>query len=442
MSRNECNCRHASLQKIKNKIYICKECSVLAFNSSKNNNASYNYFIKPKIFNKKAEENPIEIFNAIYDKSILNKNEIQFSEIYRTYRPKLLSYIKKMCISYRLSTKAYYLSICYLDIASSKIQKCNPYLLDVYATCCFILAMKFIELDPPTPNYKNFKGIEGKNAINSADLYKYEIIILKELHYHLDVVTAYDILCILFVCGIVCEDEISSKPNEFIRNVYNYTKKIVDKSIENDSISEKYNSIQIAFSAIYIARRLYGLNIQCRKHFKSIYEVGFSYYSSCVRAISNLDNPEGNNICNTEQVSHRLKKIRVIEDEPIMIYEPEEKVNHSYAKSMVKPKQWKPLVLPFIESAKKNNLYELMQTEPSRNKHGYSNSISSLKSLKEVDNISSLTNKLKLNKFISAKQNYEARSSTNLRGLIKLNELKKKDNIKHQHTSKFKLPKI
>ena len=82
-----------------------------------------------------------------------------------------------------------------------------------------------------------------------------------------------------------------------------------------------------------------------------------------------------------------------------------------------------------------------MQTEPSRNKHGYSNSISSLKSLKEVDNISSLTNKLKL-KFISAKQNYEARSSTNLRGLIKLNELKKKDNIKHQHTSKFKLPKI
>ena len=66
--------------------------------------------------------------------------------------------------------------------------------------------------------------------------------------------------------------------------------------------------------------------------------MGFSYYSSCVRAISNLDNPEGNNICNTEQVSHRLKKIRVIEDEPIMIYEPEEKVNHSYAKSMVKPK--------------------------------------------------------------------------------------------------------
>ena len=251
-------------------------------------------------------------------------------------------------------------------IASSKIQKCNPYLLDVYATCCFILAMKFIELDPPTPNYKNFKGIEGKNAINSADLYKYEIIILKELHYHLDVVTAYDILCILFVCGIVCEDEISSKPNEFIRNVYNYTKKIVDKSIENDSISEKYNSIQIAFSAVYIARRLYGLNIQCRKHFKSIYEVGFSYYSSCVRAISNLDNPEGNNICNTEQVSHILKKIRVIEDEPIMIYEPEEKVNHSYAKSMVKPMQWKPLVLPFIENAKKNNLYESIQTEPSR----------------------------------------------------------------------------
>ena len=67
--------------------------------------------------------------------------------------------------------------------------------------------------------------------------------------------------------------------------------------------------IQIAFSAVYISRRLYGLNIQCRKHFKCIYEVGFSYYSSYVRAISNIDKSEGNNnICNTEQVAHRLKR--------------------------------------------------------------------------------------------------------------------------------------
>ena len=168
------------------------------------------------------------------------------------------------------------------------------HLLEVYASCCFILAMKFIEIDPPTPNYKNFKGIEGKNAINSADLYKYEIIILKELHYHLDIVTAYDILGILFVCGIIYENEISSKPNEFIKNVYNYAKKIVDKSIESDIICEKYNSIQIAFSAVYISRRVYGLNNQCRKDFKVIYDIGFFYYSSCVRAISNLDKPEGN----------------------------------------------------------------------------------------------------------------------------------------------------
>ena len=53
-----------------------------------------------------------------------------------------------------------------------------------------------------------------------------------------------------------------------------------------------------------------------------------------------------------------------------------------------------------------------------------------------------LINKLKLNKFISIKQNFEAHSSTNLRGLRKLNELKKQDNIKHQKTSKFKLPKL
>lgn len=110
-----------------------------------------------------------------------------------------------------------------------------------------------------------------------------------------------------------------------------------------------------------------------------------------MRAISNLDKPEENsNICNTEMMLPRkIKKIRIIED--VSIYEPEEKVNHSYAKSMVKPIEWKPLVLPFIQSSHRNNLYESMETEPSRNKHNYSKSICTLKSLNEVDKNTGLT---------------------------------------------------
>ena len=132
------------------------------------------------------------------------------------------------------------------------------------------------------------------------------MIILKELNYRLDIVTAYDVLYILFHSGFVYENEILDKSNEYLRSIYNYAKKVLDKAIEDSNISEEYNVMQIAFSAIYLTRKLFGLDIQCRKHFKSIYGMNFSFYSSCVRAIEKL------NPTYTQTAANPSKKIRKI----------------------------------------------------------------------------------------------------------------------------------
>ena len=304
----------------------------------------------------------------------------------------------------------------------------NIYLLEIYATCCFILAMKFIEVDPPCPDYTSFRGIEEKSAISSKDLYKYEIIIVKQLNYNLDIVTAYDILGILFMCGIISEEEAEGKPKEFVRNVYNYTKKIVDRAIDNDEICELYNSIQIAFSAVYIARRVYGLDIKYRKYFKVIFGVEFSYYAQCVRDISTLDHKTKASSNTEVSLSNKINSIRTMRRNIVLVDEPEEKVNQTYAKSPLLNNIWKPLVLPYIKSNRKEN--EPIPTEPNRRMyHKSSNSLNSIAN--ELK--SSLTNKLKLSKFIMMKPRGEARSSTNLREVLREKDYK---------SSMFKLPKI
>ena len=111
----------------------------------------------------------------------------------------------------------------------------------------------------------------------------------------------------------------------------------------------------------------------------------------------------------------------------VFVDEPDEKVNQSY-KSPLLNNIWKPLVLPYIKANRKNN--EPLQTEPNRIIfHKPSNSSNEITHcLKQ-----SLTNKLKLSKFITTKPRGEAKSSTNLRNVLREKDYK---------MSMFKLPKI
>ena len=99
MRNHHPTCSHSSFIKLTSKVSICKDCSVLSFSSSKNECL---LFTKPPIFNKKYEENPLKIFDTIYN--TIDTSEKEFSELYRSYRPKLLSYIKTnaFLINYQL----------------------------------------------------------------------------------------------------------------------------------------------------------------------------------------------------------------------------------------------------------------------------------------------------------------------------------------------------
>lgn len=440
MSRNQNICRHPSFMKLSSKVYMCKECSVLSFNTSSNQKVLLTNLCKPPIFNKKITENPLEIFQVIFDNTFYSSDETEFSEVYKSYRLQLIKYIKKMCISHRLSAKSFYLSVALLDILCKKIEKNNTYLFEVFSSCCFILAMKFIETDPPTPDYTDFRCLDNKNLINSRDLYKYEVSLLKELGYNLNVVTAYDILGILFQGGIVFESEVEDKPQEFLRNVYNYAKKILDKAIENEIISERYNPVQIAFSAVYLSRKVYGLNLKFKKYFKIMYGMNYSFYSSCVKDISCLDT-KGKVFHNSEsKISSKLDQ--KTQEDIVIIEEPHKQsynyYSKSFAKSIIDNSSRSSIVLPLLSSQASTPI----PTEPSRNISSLSTSISSLKkSIKFSGVQTTLTHKLRMSKFIT-KKNYEPKSSTNLRGLINISDITQKTSSKGKNFFKFKLPKI
>ena len=81
MSRNQNNCRHPSFTKLSSKVYMCKECSVLSFNTSTNQKVILTNLCKPPIFNKKITENPLEIFQVIFDNTFYSSDDTEFSEV-------------------------------------------------------------------------------------------------------------------------------------------------------------------------------------------------------------------------------------------------------------------------------------------------------------------------------------------------------------------------
>ena len=441
MSRNQNHCRHPSLLSLSNRVKICLDCSVLSFNTSKTDQAKFSFFSKPQLFNQKVETDPLSHFHSLFNQIYSDEDidEKDFPETYKSIRPKLIHHIKTLCISYRVSAKTLYLALALLDIVAQNITRNSIYLYEVYTTSCFILAMKYIEIDPPTPDYSDFKTIDGRNYINSKDLFNYEVIILKELDYRLDVVTAYDVLGILFHCGFVYENETVNKPTEFLKTIYNYAKRVLDRAVENSNISEEYNAMQIAFSAIYTARKTFGLNVKSRKDFKAIYGMNYSFYSSCVRDIANIDHSNIQYNPTEANTARKIKKIKLLQtEENLHKEEREEKHNmtsHLYANSTLATETSisKPILLPKVP--------HLPPTKISVRLFKSSKTIMNLKGKILLDtNTSTLTAKLNQSKVTNIKKSLVPRSSTNLRGFAALKETSGVPPL--NSLRKYKLPKI
>ena len=110
MTRNQNHCRHPNLLSLRDRVKVCLDCSVLSFNTSKTDHAKFSFFTKPQLFTQKVETVPLShfhsLFNQIYNDE--DSDEKEFSETYKSIRPKLIHHIKTLCISYRVSAKTLY----------------------------------------------------------------------------------------------------------------------------------------------------------------------------------------------------------------------------------------------------------------------------------------------------------------------------------------------
>lgn len=283
--KKQIQCPHANHRNLSHNVKMCVECGV--FTLKLEDSMQKMTMTKPNKYNNTIATNPLVIFKNITKPFIeSNENTIQYSELYKQIRKQQIEYLKSLMLKYKATHQCFYLALAYMDkvLAAKKIA--SYYKCDVITIACFLLALKFNDHDPIIPNYSSFSSSNGKQIIQSYDIYKCEIKSLKILQHKLDLVTSYNLLEMILFGGIISTDEVYSKPDEFAKNVYMHSSKLLFKVMSNTVVTEYYNSVQIAFSVVYISRKIHGLNVYFRKKMMQIYDVHFSIYKECLKDIS------------------------------------------------------------------------------------------------------------------------------------------------------------
>lgn len=276
---------HENLRNLCRNVEMCLDCGVFTLKIENTNQKIT--LVKPKRYNCPMIINPLVIFKNI-TKSFkeTNENIMEFTELYKQVRKGQIDYLRNLTLKYKASHRCFYLALAYLDRVLGAMKTASFYKCHVITVSCFLLALKFNDHDCIIPNYSSFTAANGKQKIKSCDIHRWELKALKMLQYRLNIVTSYNILETLMLGGIVYTDEVYLKPDEFIKNIYSHATKLLYKIMSNSIITVYYNCVQIAFSVVYISRKVHGLNVYFRKKLMKIYDIHFSYYNECLKDIS------------------------------------------------------------------------------------------------------------------------------------------------------------
>ena len=153
------SCKHEELEKINNKLYICKNCSL--FGIIKEITASEekikllskpaNYNIRNEVNNYDLTKNAINFYLNNTKLGISQRKDdisIKNLELYLKYRKKLIKHIYNLCSGVNTTYECYYLSIVLLDNIINNLEYIiNNYQLDIFSTISFIISKKFNEKD-------------------------------------------------------------------------------------------------------------------------------------------------------------------------------------------------------------------------------------------------------------------------------------------------------
>ena len=305
------DCKHEKLEKINNKLYICKNCSLfgiikeitLTEEKIKLLSKPYNYNIKNEINLYDIVKTAVKYYNdktkIIINEKIDNKYINNF-ELYLKFRKKLIKHMYNLCSGVNTTYECYYLSIELMDNVINNLDYIiNNYQLDLISTACFIISKKFIEKDIlKKESYKDYLTIchSPQKFIKPIDLIIAEVECLKNLKYNLNIPTSLAILKYIFVCGIIFINEIEQ---DKIKKIYDICFDILKNCVEQDEIYKNYNAVQLVFSIIYLVRKKYNLKKNISKYFYDIFDIKFSYIKECIRLIEKLyykDNNKNENI--------------------------------------------------------------------------------------------------------------------------------------------------
>ena len=301
------DCKHNELEKINNKLYICKNCCLLGIiKEVTSTEAKIKLLSKPYDYNIKNETNIYDLTKIAikyYDnnnKIIINEKKsdklINNLELYLKFRKRLIKHMFNLCIGINTTYECYYLSIKLMDSVINNLDYIiNNYQLDLISTSCFIISKKFIEKDIlQKESYKNYLTIchSPQKFIKPIDLIFAEVVCLKKLKYNLNIPTSLTILKYIFVCGIIFINEIEEKE---IKKVYDLCFDMLKFCIEQDEIYKDYNSVQLVFGIIYLVRKKYNLKKNISKYFYDIFDIKFSYIKECIKLIEKLYYKDSNN---------------------------------------------------------------------------------------------------------------------------------------------------
>lgn len=280
-------CQHSlsKLKKtIKSQFFFCPSCGILV-----PNNVQFSprpYFVKPLSYSKKTAQDPLEYLLNLKNECSINilykPSPTEISQEYLNVRVESIAYLKKLCLSYHLSDKAFFSSLSYLDKVMLNCLNFSVSDLNLNIICCFILAAKFSENDSYPINISKLINEEGLTETTPEMIKEREILVLKKLNYNLCEITPYEILIAMLNCGIVFKGEDYDEAT--LNKVYMFSLKILTKIINSDTFII-YNNYVIAFSIVFLARRKFSLSKNNLKILKLLYELHFSDFRECAQYI-------------------------------------------------------------------------------------------------------------------------------------------------------------
>lgn len=268
---------------------FCIICGAIVF--QKIYSIKYKQFIFSHEIPQNEQFKQIETF--IGYKSYFGKVKNNISDFYKRARISCVRYIKKLVEEHKLSCKTYIAAIFFLDLIYLNYDYYSilkDFKSELISVGCLLVALKFYEVKPKVPSFKNIKMFTFKDVnYEMNEIRKYEDYVLKFLNFKINYYTTCSILEFLLSNGVVFNYEFQDEILTSIREKVKYVNKLSFKILMNfveDINYLNYNHIDIAFSCIVLAREILKFKELFPIEFEKVYLLKIGNFFKCYQYLA------------------------------------------------------------------------------------------------------------------------------------------------------------